>query len=373
MGIKLISELKRKNRFKFIIGSMVIAEITLILFGLLDSPYNLIPMFINSLSLGCMWGFIFSYMEGRKLTDILASFMGVSMVISSGTAKSVGLYMMNVLKVNEFWMPALIGGIALPILILLIYILNRLPEPNGEDIESKSKREPLNNIDRIKLVKNFALLLIVLFIANVVLTITRDIKKDFLVNIVNTSEHSNWLFAQIDTVVTIIVLVTFCLVYFIKNNLSALKILLFVLIVGMCLMAKTSLNYNQLKLDTVLWLFIQSLCLYFAFLAFQTIFFERFIACFKIKGNVGFFIVLNDFLGYIGSVLVLFIKEFFGSNIHWLTFYNQLSGYTGIFCCLAFIYALFYLQFRAKKEKNKLELQKYNEEGNINTNPSYTI
>lgn len=48
------------------------------------------------------------------MTDILASLLGVSMVISSGTAKSAGLYVMDTLNISEFWMPALIGGVALP-------------------------------------------------------------------------------------------------------------------------------------------------------------------------------------------------------------------------------------------------------------------
>ena len=40
------------------------------------------------------------------MTDVLASLLGVSMVISSGTAKSVGLYVMDIWQVSEFWMPA---------------------------------------------------------------------------------------------------------------------------------------------------------------------------------------------------------------------------------------------------------------------------
>lgn len=91
IGIKVISELKKEERMKFILNSIITAEISLIFFGLLSTPYNIAAMFLNGLALGCMWGVIFSFIEGRKFTDILASLLGVSMVISSGTAKSVGL------------------------------------------------------------------------------------------------------------------------------------------------------------------------------------------------------------------------------------------------------------------------------------------
>ena len=135
MGIKLISELRREERLRFILMSVVMAELSLVFFGLLSAPYNIAAMFLNGLSLGCMWGVIFSFIEGRRMTDILASLLGVSMVISSGTAKSAGLYVMNNLHVNEFWMPALIGAVALPLLALLGYALNRLPQPTACDIE----------------------------------------------------------------------------------------------------------------------------------------------------------------------------------------------------------------------------------------------
>ena len=65
------------------------------------------------------------------MTDILASLLGVSMVISSGTAKSLGLFVMERWQVDEFWMPALIGAVALPILALLGFALNALPQPDG--------------------------------------------------------------------------------------------------------------------------------------------------------------------------------------------------------------------------------------------------
>mgnify|MGYP007012692666 CR=1 FL=1 len=79
---------------------------TLVGFGLLEAPYNVAAMFVNGLSLGCTWGVIFSFIEGRKVTDILASLFGVSMVFSSGVAKSFGLFAMNEMQIDQFWMPA---------------------------------------------------------------------------------------------------------------------------------------------------------------------------------------------------------------------------------------------------------------------------
>ena len=78
IGIKVISEMKKENRLKFIIASVAVAELSLVLFGALPRPYNVFALFFNGLSLGCMWGVIFSFLEGRRVTDLLARLMGVS-------------------------------------------------------------------------------------------------------------------------------------------------------------------------------------------------------------------------------------------------------------------------------------------------------
>lgn len=350
IGIKLISELQHEERFKFILTSVLLAEASLILFGLLSTPFNVAAMFLNGLSLGCMWGVIFSFIEGRRVTDILASLLGVSMVISSGTAKSAGLYVMNHLHVSEFWMPALIGAVALPLLLLLGWALNRLPKPTQEDIAMKSERETLNGRQRRELFKSYMPFLSMLFVANIAIVVLRDIKEDFLVNIIDVSSYSPWLFAQIDSIVTLIILGIFGLMVFVKDNLKALSVLFILIISGMVLMAVVSFGQEQFRLSPVAWLFIQSLCLYITYLTFQTIFFDRFIACFKIRGNVGFFIVTTDFLGYTGTVVVLVLKEFYNPDIDWALFYNQLAGYVGIFCCIVFACSFVYLHQRFRRE-----------------------
>lgn len=351
LGIKYISELRPEGRLKFIIGSAALSEISLIAFGLLPMPYNIMALYFNGLSLGCMWGVIFSFLEGRRSTDILASIMGVSMALSSGVAKSLGLYTLNVLHVSEFWMPALIGAIAFPLLCFTGWMMTRFPQPTAADIASRSIRVTLNGHQRWALFRRFMPLLIMLFAANLLLTVQRDIKEDFIVCIIDVSTVSSWAFAQIDSIATLVLLATFALLSTTYDHLKVLCILLVLSTCGMGTLAFLGANFEQVGLPTTIWLFLQSLCLDMAYLSFQTIFFERFIACFKIKGNVGFFIITIDFVGYLGTLALLLFKEFYASHIDWASFYNSMSLYIGIVCCLAFIGSLVYMiQVRKRKE-----------------------
>lgn len=338
-GIKIISELKKENRFRFFVGSAILAELALVGFGLLEAPYNVAAMFVNGLSLGCMWGVIFSFIEGRKVTDILASLLGVSMVFSSGVAKSFGLFAMNEMQIDQFWMPAVIGGFALPLLVFMGYMLKRLPQPTAEDIALRNERVVLDGKGRVALFRKYAPILMLLFIGNFMLLVLRDIKEDFLVNILDMSNQSSWLFARIDTIVTLIILGIFALFAFFRSNIRALLWLMTLVIAGCLTMTYVSFHYETLNLKPVTWLFIQSLSLYIAYLTFQTIFFDRFIACFRIKGNVGFFIALIDFIGYLGTVTLLSTKEFLNIELEWFALFNHIAGFVGATCSILFIVA----------------------------------
>ncbi len=348
LGIKFISELKPEGRLKFIIGSAAMSEISLIAFGILPLPYNIAALFFNGLSLGCMWGVIFSFLEGRRTTDMLASIMGTSMALSSGIAKSLGLYTINELHVSEFWMPALIGAVAFPLLCLAGWILTRLPKPTASDMASRSERVSLDKRGRMELFKRFMPLLTMLFAANLLLTVQRDIKEDFIVRIIDVDTVSSWVFAQTDSIATLLMLGIFAILAFSNNHAKVLCSLLALSTAGMCVLALIGANYHSLALPAGIWLLLQSVCLDIAYLSFQTIFFERFIACFRIKGNVGFFIVTIDFFGYAGTLALLLFKELHATGIDWLTFYNGMSTCIGTACCMAFIGSMIYI-IRAKR------------------------
>ena len=323
IGIKLISELKREGRLKFILVSIGVAELSLVLFGCLPRPFNVLALFFNGLSLGCMWGVIFSFLD--------------------------------ILNVSEFWMPALIGAVALPLLAGLGYILDHLPKPTAEDKALRVERVTLDRQQRWELFRNFAPVLTLLFFANLFLTVLQDVKEDFLVKIidVNAAGLSSWVFAKVDGVVTLIILAVFATLALVKSHIKVLSTLLTLVIAGAVTLSFVAFNYDSLQLSPLVWLFIQSLCLYFSYLSFQTIFFDRFIACFRIRGNVGFFIAMVDSIGYTGTVLVLVFKECFNPNLDWLEFYNTMAGTVGIVCCTAFTVSLFYLMQRYRKGKRK--------------------
>lgn len=353
IGIKVISELKRENRLRFIILSVALAEASLVLFGCLPRPFNVFALFFNGLSLGCMWGVIFSFLEGRRVTDLLASLMGLSIALSSGTAKSIGLWVMDGLHINEFWMPAFIGAFAFPLLSLLGWLMTRMPQPTEADKALRTERVTMDGEARRRVFRSYMPVLTLLFAATLFITVLQDIKEDFLVKIIDVEAAglSSWAFAKVDATVTLIILGLFALLSMVRSHVRALLLLLGLVTAGTLTLSFVAFHYDTLQLPPMLWLFLQSLSLYTVYLSFQTLFFERFIACFRIRGNVGFFIITLDFIGYAGTVLVLVVKEWLSPDVVWLDFYNHMSAYVGVFCAVAFCLAAFYIVRRYRREK----------------------
>lgn len=61
--------------------------------------------------------------------------------------------------------------------------------------------------------------------------------------------------------------------------------------------------------------------LYISYVPFNALYFERMIATFKVQSNVGFIMYVSDAFGYLGSVLILFLKEFTGVQLSWTQFF----------------------------------------------------
>jgi sugar phosphate permease len=86
-GIKIISELSANKRTITLITLMAVSWGSLLFFGIVPAPYNLPFIFLNGLPLGMIWGVVFSYIEGRRHTELLGVAMASSFIISSGFVK----------------------------------------------------------------------------------------------------------------------------------------------------------------------------------------------------------------------------------------------------------------------------------------------
>lgn len=343
VGIKFISSLPSKNRAIIIIICILIAWLSLLFFALTPAPYNLVFIFINGLPLGLLFGLVFSFLEGRKTTEILAAFLVSSFIFASGFAKTVGKFILLNFSFHENWMPFLAGGLYIVPLCVSVYFLHNLPAPNTTDIAQRSVRDAMNKLDRRNFLKLFKWMIIPIVIVYTVLTISRDFIEDFANEfwIENGYQNIVSVFSNISILVSVLILIVFAASFLIKKNKAALSYLYVLIFVGLSFMCIATLLFTFHYISAFYWMLFTSTGLYMAYLPFNGLFFDRFIAVFKIKANVGFIMYLADSFGYLGTVLILLLKSFFQFTFTWTYFLTGLM-FTASICCLLFIvYAFF--------------------------------
>lgn len=327
IGIKIIAELKLEDRTRALIFLLSFAWVALFFFAITPYPYNFPFMFLNGLPLGMIWGVVFSYLEGRKFTEVLGAVMASSFIVSSGLVKGVGRYLIDQYHVPEMWMPFLTGLVFLPILLIGIVLLHKLPPPSKEDIELRTERVPMDRAERKKFFKHFAPGIIFSVLIYVGLTIFRDLRDSFIVEFWNGYGYLNTpallVFSEIP--IAILVLIFVGLMIFIKSNETAFFVNIFVnFFCGLFLLGITILLIMN-RFDPVYWMMMAGFAMYLPYIIFHTVYFERWIAYFKIKSNIGFLMYISDAAGYLGSTCILLFKNFNSYDISWVDFF-KISG-----------------------------------------------
>ncbi|WP_306350432.1 DUF5690 family protein [Flavobacterium sp. '19STA2R22 D10 B1'] len=357
LGIKLISQLKREHRAFYLIGLIALAEVALILFASVPPPYNIIFMFMNGIPLGMIWGIVFSYLEGRKQSEILGVFLSSSFIVSSGIVKSVGKYFMDHWHITEFWMPAVTGAIFFIPLVLCSKMLERIPPPNAEDIALKTERIPMTAKDRRQLLKQFIVPIVMLVFFYTLLTAFRDFRDNFARELWDAlgDHHSASIYTLTEIPIAIGVLVILGIVGMIKDNKKAFRFYHYLLVIGSVMIGVSTLEYQLDKIGPALWMICTGFGLYLCYVPFNCIFFDRMIAAFKIKGNAGFLIYLADSFGYLGSVVAILYKNFGQQELSWLSFFTYGAYTISILGFLITISSLFYFNKKSKKYNHQIE------------------
>lgn len=328
IGIKVVSELKSNYRTQGILIMVSIAAVSWFFFAITPHPYSLIFLFTNGLPLGMVWSLVFGYLEGRKNTEVLGASLSVSFIFSAGFGKTIGGFIMRDWGITEFWMPFASSCLFFVPLMLFLWLIDKLPPPSPEDEALRTRRQPMSGADRLTFVKTFGPGLFLLIGAYALLTAFREFRDNFSAEIWLSLGYGGKpeIFTQTETPVSITVLIAIAILMVVKNNHTALIINHFMVLAGMLLVGISTFAFQQGIISAPMWMTLIGMGLYFGYIQFNSIFFDRLLAAFRYAGTVAFLINLADSFGYVGSVCVLFYKNFGQPDLSWLDFFVS-SGY----------------------------------------------
>ena len=345
IGIKVVSESGSERRGIGIFVALTIAMIAWLGFGLVPAPYNLVFMFLNGLPLGMVWGLMFGYLEGRKFTEVLGASLSVSFIFASGFAKTVASYVMVDWGVSNMWMPFTASLLFYIPMLGFLWLLNKIPPPTAEDELLRTKRSPMMGKDRMKFAKTFGPGLLLLVLTYTLLTVFRDLRDNFVADVWKELGYGDkpGIFTATELPVTIVVLVVIGSLMIIKNNYKAMVINHLIVLFGMILVGISTLAFEYELIGAPTWMILVGMGLYFGYIQFNSIFFDRIIAAFKYVSTVGFLIYLADSVGYVGSMGVLLYRSFGQANMSWVNFFMSTGYILSIAGSILIIISLFYL------------------------------
>jgi len=328
IGIKVASELKSAYRAKGILLMVSIATVSWLFFAITPKPYNLVFLFTNGLPLGMVWSLVFSYLEGRKTTEVLGASLSVSFIFSAGLGKTIGGLVMRDWGITEFWMPLVTSGLFFIPLLVFLWLINKLPPPSLEDELLRTKRRPMTSQERLVFIKMFGPGLVLLILSYSLLTAFRDFRDNFSAEIWRSLDYYDKpsVFTQTETPISIIVLLIISTLILVKKNQKALLINHLMILIGMLMVGASTFAFERHLISPLAWMTLVGMGLYFGYIQFNSIFFDRLLASFRYSGTVAFLINLADSFGYLGSVGVILYKYFGQSQISWLSFFIS-GGY----------------------------------------------
>lgn len=210
----------------YIIGLLTFSEIAWLGFGALPIPLKIVSVFFSGLPLGMIWGIVFSYIEGRRISEVLNVGLSVALIVSSGLVKTLGQFILTNFHVTEYWMPFVTGAVIYPLMLLCSWLLNQIPEPNAEDIVQRTERSSMNKQEKAHFLKQFFWGICMLILLYASLTVFRELRDSFAADIWKELHvEGAMIFTHTEAPIALFVLIMMFMIVFIKNNRLALNII----------------------------------------------------------------------------------------------------------------------------------------------------
>jgi hypothetical protein len=238
-----------------------------------------------------------------------------------------------------------------PLLILGIFLLNKLSPPAEEDRLARTERVPMNATDRKRFTQTFLIGIIFTVLLYVGLTVFRDIRDNFAIDFWQELSLKGipqlLIFSELP--IAIVVLAIIACVILIKNNKWAFYLNIGMILFSGALMLFSTSLYHSGRMGPITWTILSGFSMYLPYIAYHTLFFERWIAFFKYKSNAGFLMYMSDAFGYLGSIIILLVRNFATPSISWVNYFIYSSYILGVTVIILSVFLLFYFKKTEKK------------------------
>jgi hypothetical protein len=216
----------------------------------------------------------------------------------------------------------------------------------------------MTKVERKDFFKEFKTGLILLIIIYVFLTLFRDIRDNFAVELWNNLGYKNTpkLLATTEIPIAVAVLVIIGLMMLIKNNKRAFFTNQFIFLGSGALLLVVSILFLENRINAMVWMIVIGFSMYLPYITIHVMLYERWIALFKYKSNIGYLMYVSDTFGYLGSTCVLFLKGSKNITLSWSYFFIYIGIFVGSIIIVFSIFSIGYF-YRKTKDYQLIQAQ----------------
>jgi hypothetical protein len=313
------------------------AEAALVLFAVVPAEGKVVALFLNGLPLGAVWGVVFSFLEGRRTSEILGAGLSCAYVVASGAVKSIGAMLLGA-GVSETWMPAVTGLIFLPMFLVATWGLSLIPPPSDADVAARTEREPMSALERRAFTRRYLPGLLLLVCVYLFLTAYRDFRDNYAAEIWTDlgSAQSASVFTLTEIPIALSVMLLLGMLYLVKNNRLGLFLTYVIMITGSALIGVATFLFDLQAIGPKTWMILVGLGLYLGYVPYGCVLFDRTIAALGVVATAVFLIYISDAVAYGGSVALVLYKVFGQAETSKLDFFRSFSYVASTACTVFF-------------------------------------
>jgi hypothetical protein len=309
IGIGFVSGLAPARRVWALLALVGMAEVALVMAGLLPRPWNIACLFLNGLPLGMVFGLVLGFLEGRRMTEALVAGLCASFILADGLAKSVGAQLLA-MGVAERWMPATAGLLFAPPLVGFAWLLKSMPPPTAADVAARQARAPMDAGQRRVFLRRNGWVVGWVVTAYAMITVLRGLRADFAPELWTALGYPGQpsVFTRSEVWVALGVLMANAVAVRWHDNTAAFRYGLGISLGGVALVMGALAGRTWGDLEGFLFMVLLGLGLYLPYVAVHTTLLERLVARAEDRANLGFVMYLADAGGYVAYAAVLLLR-----------------------------------------------------------------
>lgn len=333
IGYFWLSKINKKNTFKYFILTIFGSFVPLLLFVTQLPVFQIIGTFISGVCITNIWGFIVFYVEGRHASSIIIMIIYMLLIIGGGFAKSVGAILLDN-DINENLMVVYCGIIGLVGCIGFAILLNNTPERNEEEEKSKTIKKTGDDIITIQneFINKYKIGLLANSIVYGFISGYRKYRDYYSLELWIELMGHNFnagIYSYSDIIISIAVTLIYCLIIYIKSDITSFFVLLVIMIIGSFIIAISTLTYSYYEYESFIWIVLTGVGVYMAYVPPGVLLYDKLISATKTEISIVPIIFLSELIAQIVTLLIILIKSNIYTLYSYVSYFVYISYMTG--------------------------------------------